>query len=262
MKPQSEHPLFAEERKGQILELLRQKSKLLVPELCDYFDVSPATIRNDLRDLENERKLKRTHGGAISLEKTSFELDSRHKEIRNMEQKRQIAACAATLIEDGDTIILDTGTTTLELAKCLSGKRDLTIVLNDIEIASLLEESTQANLILIGGTLRHGFHCTVGPMAVSYLSELNVDKVFLSSNAVSLDRGFTTPDFNQAEVKKTMIQVASEVIMLSDSSKFGKLSFTQFAALSDIDKLITDKGIDPQAAEQLRQLESFDLVIA
>ena len=159
MKPQSEHPLFAEERKGQILELLRQKSKLLVPELCDYFDVSPATIRNDLRDLENERKLKRTHGGAISLEKTSFELDSRHKEIRNMEQKRQIAACAAKLIEDGDTIILDTGTTTLELAKCLSGKRDLTIVLNDIEIASLLEESTQANLILIGGTLRHGFHC-------------------------------------------------------------------------------------------------------
>ena len=251
MKPQSEHPLFAEERKGQILELLRQKSKLLVPELCDYFDVSPATIRNDLRDLENERKLKRTHGGAISLEKTSFELDS-----------RQIAACAAKLIEDGDTIILDTGTTTLELAKCLSAKRDLTIVLNDIEIASLLEESTQANLILIGGTLRHGFHCTVGPMAVSYLSELNVDKVFLSSNAVSLDRGFTTPDFNQAEVKKTMIQVASEVIMLSDSSKFGKLSFTQFAALSDIDKLITDKGIDPQAAEQLRQLESFDLVIA
>ena len=243
MKPQSEHPLFAEERKGQILELLRQKSKLLVPELCDYFDVSPATIRNDLRDLENERKLKRTHGGAISLEKTSFELDSRHKEIRNMEQKRQIAACAAKLIEDGDTIILDTGTTTLE-------------------IASLLEEFTQANLILIGGTLRHGFHCTVGPMAVSYLSELNVDKVFLSSNAVSLDRGFTTPDFNQAEVKKTMIQVASEVIMLSDSSKFGKLSFTQFAALSDIDKLITDKGIDPQAAEQLRQLESFDLVIA
>ena len=83
------------------------------------------------------------------------------------------------LIEDGDTIILDTGTTTLELAKCLSAKRDLTIVLNDIEIASLLEESTQANLILIGGTLRHGFHCTVGPMAVSYLSELNVDKVFL-----------------------------------------------------------------------------------
>ncbi len=119
-----------------------------------------------------------------------------------MEQKRQIAACAAKLIEDGDTIILDTGTTTLELAKCLSAKRDLTIVLNDIEIASLLEESTQANLILIGGTLRHGFHCTVGPMAVSYLSELNVDKVFLSSNAVSLDRGFTTPDFNQAEVKK------------------------------------------------------------
>lgn len=261
MKPQSEHPLFAEERKGQILELLRQKSKLLVPELCDYFDVSPATIRNDLRDLENERKLKRTHGGAISLEKTSFELDSRHKEIRNMEQKRQIAACAAKLIEDGDTIILDTGTTTLELAKCLSAKRDLTIVLNDIEIASLLEESTQANLILIGGTLRHGFHCTVGPMAVSYLSELNVDKVFLSSMPFPWTAAL--PLLISIRLRsKTMIQVASEVIMLSDSSKFGKLSFTQFAALSDIDKLITDKGIDPQAAEQLRQLESFDLVIA
>lgn len=262
MKPLSEHPLFAEERKNQILELLRQKSKLLVPELCEYFDVSPATIRNDLRDLESERKLKRTHGGAISLEKASFELDSRHKEVRNREQKQQIAACAAKMIEDGDTIILDTGTTTLELAKCLSEKRDLTIVLNDVEIAALLEETTQANLILIGGTLRHGFHCTVGPMAVAYLSELNVDKAFLSSNGVSLDRGFTTPDFNQAEIKKSMIRVASESIMLSDSSKFGKLSFTQFAALEDIDKLITDKGIDSETVEHIQQLEGIDLIIA
>lgn len=262
MKPQSEPPLFAEERKNQILELLQQKSKLLVPDLCEYFDVSPATIRNDLRDLESEKKLKRTHGGAILLEKASFELDSRHKEVRNIEQKRQIAACAAALIENGDTIVLDTGTTTLELAKCLSEKRDLTIVLNDVEIAALLEETTQANLILIGGTVRHGFHCTVGPMAVSYLSELNVDKAFLSSNAVSLDRGFTTPDFNQAEVKKAMIQVASETIMLSDSSKFGKLSFTQFAAISEIDKLITDKGIDSETAARFRELESVDLIIA
>ena len=167
-----------------------------------------------------------------------------------MEQKRQIAACAAKLIEDGDTIILDTGTTTLELAKCLSGRRDLTIVLNDIEIASLLEviHPSQSNFdwrhlapwLPLCGRPYGGI--------LSFRAECR-QSFPLSSNAVSLDRGFTTPDFNQAEVKKTMIQVASEVIMLSDSSKFGKLSFTQFAALSDIDKLITDKGIEPQAAE-------------
>ena len=179
-----------------------------------------------------------------------------------MEQKRQIAACAAKLIEDGRHHYPDTGTTTLELAKCLSGKRDLTIVLNDIEIASLLEEFTRSQSNFdwrhpapwlplygrpYGGILSFRAECRQSfpphPMPFPWTAAL---PLLISIRLRS----------------KTMIQVASEVIMLSDSSKFRKLSFTQFAALSDIDKLITDKGIDPQAAEQLRQLESFDLVIA
>lgn len=236
-------PLFAEERQSQILQLLRENTKILVPQLCDTFNVSPATIRNDLRDLEKAGKLKRTHGGAIPVDKASFELDSARKKIVNSNEKQQIAAYCSSLIEDGDTIALDCGSTVLELAKCLTKKKGLTVVTNDIHIAAYLEEETSCNIIVIGGTLRHGFECTVGPIALSVLKGLNVDKAFLGANAFSVTKGFTTPDLNQAEIKKALINSAVERYILCDSSKLGKTSFVEFASIDDIDHLITDQNV-------------------
>ncbi len=135
MKASVNQPLFAEERREHILKLLEKNSKILVPELCEVFEVSPATIRSDLRDLESEKKLKRTHGGAILLRKAAFEPNSRLKEVEHIEEKQRIAVCAAQQIDDGDTIALDTGTTTFELAKCLTSKRNLTVVTNDLKIS-------------------------------------------------------------------------------------------------------------------------------
>jgi DeoR family fructose operon transcriptional repressor len=251
MKKDHSQPLFAEERKEQILILLRENTKILVPELCKIFQVSPATIRNDLRDLEKEGKLRRTHGGAIPVGKSSFEMNSADKEITCLEQKQKIAKYAAQLVEDGDTIALDSGTTMLELAKCLSDKKNLTIVLNDIQIASYLEQNSSANIIVIGGTLRHGFRCTIGPMTIDALQNLNVDKAFIATNAFSVEKGFTTPDLNQAEVKKAFIQTASERIVLCDSSKIGKITFASFATIQDVDKLITDSQISPKMSRYL-----------
>lgn len=252
MKQDSTMPLFATERREQILQLLEERSKIFVPELCDVFSVSPATIRTDLRDLENDGKLRRTHGGAIPVAKAAFEEVSVLKEIDHIEEKRRIAQEAATLVEDGDTIALDIGTTTIELAKCLRGKQNITAVTVDLEIARTLEDF-DINVIVIGGILRRGYHCAVGSMAVSNLSRMNVDKAFMAANAFSIEKGFTTPAFEYAEVKQAMIAIASETIMLADSSKIGQISFLKFADLDDIDRLIIDDGIGKKVLALLKE---------
>lgn len=256
MKNNDNQPLFAEERQEQILLLLKQKQKLLVTELCDFFQMSPATIRNDLRELADQGKLKRTHGGAMLINKTAYEPSYNDKEVASLDEKKRIANYAASLIEDGDTLALDTGTTMLELAKQLVDKQNLTIILNDIKIASFLEEMANATIIMMGGMLRKGLHCTVGPMTVSALDSLNVDKAFIATNGFSLEKGLTTPDINQAEVKKAMMRSASEIILLCDSGKIGTISFAEFANLHDIDRFITDSNIPPQTEKILREVSS------
>ncbi len=244
--------LFAEERKSKILELLKESDKLVVPELCDYFKVSPATIRNDLRELANAGMLKRTHGGALSNTKTGFELDSSQKSVDNLKHKQSIARRAIDLIEDGDTIALDTGTTTLELARLLSQKKDITVVTNDIEIARMLEDKTSVNVILAGGTLRRNYHCTMGPMAIKALEGLRLDKAFIAANGLTIKHGLTTPDINMAEMKKEIIAIANEAILLCDSSKYGNVTFAHFADLKSIDRIIIDNGIGEKDLEDLK----------
>jgi DeoR family fructose operon transcriptional repressor len=244
--------LFAEERKNRILQLLNENDKLLVPDLCDAFRVSPATIRNDLRELESCGLLKRTHGGALRNPKTRFELNSWQKEISQLAEKQAIARFAAGLVEDGDAIAIDTGTTTLEFARMLGNKRDITVVTNDILIAAQLEQSPGAAVMLIGGILRSGFHCAIGPAAARMLGEFSVDKAFMATNGISLDKGLTTPDVNQAEIKKAMMAIAGEVIVLCDSAKFGNRAFAQVAPVSAVDRIVTDRNIDERDLQAFR----------
>lgn len=240
MANNDKEPLFAEERKQKILEIVRRNKKVTVPELCDYFNVSGATIRNDLRELENARLLKRTHGGALLNTKTGFELDSKHKEVQNLAEKSKIAALAINLVEDGDTVILDTGTTTLELAKRLKAKKNITAVTNDLEIARCLEAFEGVNVVFLGGNIRKHFHCTLGPAGIRMLAELTVDKAFMATNGLSLLKGATTPDVNHAETKKAMIATANKVIVLCDGSKIEKYSFAQFATVAQLDIVVSD----------------------
>ncbi|MUG71528.1 DeoR family transcriptional regulator [Paenibacillus validus] len=247
--------LFSEERKNEIVKLINTKGKVLVPELVQHFKVSPATIRNDLRDLETLKLIKRTHGGAISIEtpKVGFEPFYQQKMVEHIEQKRLIAKAALDFIEEGDIIILDTGTTTLELAKMLTNM-NITVIVNDIDIARCLEDYPNIQVVLIGGNLRKKFRSTVGPFALKMLSEINVDKVFLAANGFSFNRGCTTPDINQAEIKKKFVEISNEAILLCDSSKIGKTSFVHFASASEITTLVTDQGIAQSDLEQATSL--------
>jgi len=256
MNESNSDPLFAEERKDTIVKLVNERKKVLVPDLIDYFKMSPATIRNDLRDLEAAGLIKRTHGGAIPSDsvRVGFELDSTKKNVKQLNEKEAIARKAAELVEDGDIIILDTGTTTLEMAKRLKDKKNVTVIVNDIEIAACLEQFDGISVVVIGGTLRKKFHCTIGPFAVKLLSELNVDKVFIATNGFSVEKGCTTPDINQAEIKKVMVQITTQVIVLCDSSKIGKNSFVQFVQPKEIDTFITDDQASPDVVSALLEL--------
>ena len=251
---QNEGSMFAEERKELIVETVNKNVKSTVAQLCERFSVSPATIRNDLRELELAGRLKRTHGGAISNRRVTFEPDSYQKEIECIEQKQQIAEMAAVYVHEGDTIALDTGTTTFQLAKLLVNIEDLTVVTNDLQIAAFLEKNGKANIIMAGGAVRRNFHCTAGQKALDTIGDLNVDKAFLGANGVSLSRGLSTPNIDTANVKTAITEISDQIILLADSSKFGKNSFVKFADLDQVDILITDKGADEDMLHEIRQM--------
>ncbi len=244
--------MFAEERKQKILEFVREHKKATVQELCDAYDVSSATIRNDLRELEGSGLLLRTHGGAIVKSKAKFELGTKEKKILYKAEKNGIAEKALELIEDGDTIILDTGTTTLELAKKLGRKKNLTVVTNDLDTALILDEIGIERVIVLGGILRSGFHCTVGSRGRDLLAGLQADKAFMGVNGFTFEKGASTPDLQHAEIKEAMVQAATKVYLLFDRSKLGRKAFARFAGPDEIDGII----IDEITKDELEQFES------
>jgi len=252
--------LFSEERRARILELVQERKKLVVSELCTVLGVSPATVRGDLRDLDREGLLVRTHGGAIEKARASFELTSNKRSTVNLAAKQAIAKSATQFVEDGDTIVLDTGTTTVELAKRLVSRRRLTVVTNDLQIAGVLEEVPGLEIVLLGGTLRKGYHCTVGPGALRLTHDLRVDTAFMATNSLSLAAGATTPDLHQAETKKAMISMARKIILLCDSSKIGRESFARFAGLDQIDVLVTEQLGDE--ARGVFEEQGMEVVVA
>jgi DeoR family fructose operon transcriptional repressor len=244
--------LFAEERKIQIVELVNNRKKATVQELCDHFRVSSATIRNDLRDLERQNQLIRTHGGAMIKSQTGHEVRIDKRDVQRPQEKQRIARAAVKLIEDGDSIVVDTGTTTYELAVLLNQRRNLTVVTNDLKIALLLEQYDEVTVLLMGGILRRHFHSTVGDAGKRMLAELSVDKAFMGANSVSAAEGASTPDINTAETKRAMIGIASQVVLLCDSDKINRRSFAKFAEPEQIDTLVTD-AIDDESARQFEQ---------
>lgn len=252
--------LFAEERKIQIVELVNSRKKATVQELCDHFKVSSATIRNDLRDLERQNQLIRTHGGALIKSQTGHEVRIDKRDVQRPQEKQRIAKAAIKLIEDGDSIVLDTGTTTYELALLLKQRRDLTVVTNDLKIALLLEQYDGINVLVLGGILRRHFHSTVGDAGKKMLFELSVDKAFMGANSISATEGGSTPDISTAETKRAMISIASQVVLLCDSDKVNRRSFAKFAEPQQIDALVTD-AMEAELREQFGQ-NDIEVILA
>lgn len=230
--------IFVEERREKIKEYINSRKKATVIELSEYFSVSIATIRNDLKELELLGLLTRTHGGAIKKSKASQELMLEFRND-NIVAKRNMAKKALNLIDDGDTLILDSGTTIHELAKLLNNKKDLTIITNDITCASIVEPFG-FNVVILGGILTNGFHWTTGEYTHKILKELSADKVFLSAGGFSIEKGISVGTLPLAYIKELMIKCSAQSILLCDNSKFEKYRLVKFADFKDIDIFITD----------------------
>jgi DeoR family fructose operon transcriptional repressor len=232
--------LFAEERRESIAGYVQKNRKATVAELSKLFGVSAATIRIDLRELEKSNLLVRTHGGAIPPSRTGKEETIDARAVEHVEAKRRIASVAVGEINNGDTIILDTGTTCLELAKILNRFDTLTVVTNDLRIATVLEPFPGIETVFVGGVVRKGFHCAVGSLGLPMLRSITVDKAFMAANGFSIERGATTPNVEQGVTKREMMAVAVKKYLLLDSSKFGNNSFSQFSELDSLDAVVTD----------------------
>ena len=237
---------FAEERKQQIIELINKQDKIAVPRLCEMFGVSATTIRKDLKELEEANLLKRTHGGAISITKTSYEALPANKVTIMLPQKRAIARQAIDMIEDGDTVALLTGTTVMELVKLLVEKRDLTVIVNDLKFALYLEQNTDFRIYVLSGLVRNNYDYVTSPIKCELLSILNIDKAFITCNGFTPEVGASTPDLENALKIKEVLACSASTYLLCDSSKIGLVSFAQIVAAKDIDCLITDDGVSEE----------------
>ena len=233
--------LFAEQRKQKILELLVRDQCVRVSDLCLLLRASPASIRRDLQELHQAGLLARTHGGAVDSRTAAFEPSLAEKEDSHRAEKMAIARVAAGLIQEGDTILLDAGSTTLEIARLLRQARGVTVLTNALNIALELVPA-EIEVTLTGGTLRRKTQSLVGPITENVLGGLHVDKLFLATNGLDLKKGLTTPNVGEAQSKRAMIESAREVIVVADHSKFGCVTFSRICALDKVHHLITDAG--------------------
>jgi DeoR/GlpR family transcriptional regulator of sugar metabolism len=256
--------LIQSERRRQVVELVQQYGAVKVVNLCKHFNVSEMTIRRDLRELDREGLLRRVHGGAISNLGRSYEPSYQIRITRQVEAKRAIGIKAAEMILDGDSIGIDVGTTTLEIAHALHGKRNLTILTSSLPIANViisnLSLSTDVRLILTGGIVRSGELSLTGNLAAQAYDELHVDKAFIGVGGVSLEDGCTEYNIEDASVKKHMIKNARQRIVVADASKLGRTTFTTVAPLSSIDTIITDSEAPEKFLQALRE-KGLEVVI-
>ncbi|RKF18784.1 DeoR/GlpR transcriptional regulator [Alginatibacterium sediminis] len=232
--------MFAEERQNHIIEILNSHGKVSVADLSRDYGVTAATVRADLKVLEELGLLVKTHGGAILKSKASFELGSDKRKSLHETKKLSIGSLAASMVDDHETIILDTGTTSLQLAKGLLNKKGLKVITNDFEVASVLEHGQDLDIIFLGGLVKRHYHCTYHFGNDSIVNTLNVDKAFMGTNSFSIDSGASVADLNLAETKRLMVKQAREIILMCDSSKLGKTSLAVFARAEQIDVLVTD----------------------
>lgn len=242
------------ERRQRILALLREQPAVKVSELARQLSVSEGTIRNDLNALEGEGRLTRVRGGAVPCDEHRFisPLFAAHART-HAEAKRRIARCAAELVEDGDSILLDASSTVFALVPHLQNRRDLTIVTNGIETALALAQNRSLSVILVGGAVRPDGTSVVGHLGEKILDELHFKTAFVSCSGFSVEAGLTEVDIQEVQLKKKMVRVADRVVALIDSSKFGRVDLTSFASLEQIGHIFTDDGVSPQFIEQIRR---------
>jgi DeoR family fructose operon transcriptional repressor len=237
--------LYAEERQQSMAQLITQQGRLSVVQLAERFGVTTETVRRDLSSLEQTGLIRRVHGGAVpSSSLAIFEPALSERDLANTAEKDAIATAAVELLPPaGSTIVIDAGSTTGRMAAQLPRSLQLTVVTHAVPVAARLSGLPRLELYLLPGRVRPTTQAAVGSDTVAALSDLRADVAFLATNGLSLDHGLTTPDREEAATKRAMVGAARRTVVLADASKIGVESTLRFAALEQVDVLVTDKGI-------------------
>ena len=252
--------MLIDERRQHILDLIQKDGRALVSELSRNLKISQITIRKDLDYLQSKGLIQRSHGGALRIQPSALvDPTLQEKQKRHSEEKQRIAAAAVKMIEEGQCIILDSGTTTTAIAKGLKQLSQLTVITNAVNIAAELA-STDFEVILIGGTLRKNSFSLVGPLAEDNLEEMHADILFLGVDGFDLEAGITTPNFLESRVNRAMVKAARKVVAVCDSSKFNRRSLSRIVPPDAVHQVITDRGLPQEIAEALKAL-NVDLVL-
>lgn len=248
--------LLVEERRRRIVAQVEKQGRATVEELATRFAVSTVTVRGDLEALARAGTLVRSHGGALLPSGTVPDAPLSIKAGRHHGEKMRIAQAAVRMIRSGDTIILDSGTTTAEIAAQIRQApfESLTVVTNALNIAMTLAGLSNVRVLMLGGMLREMSYSMVGPDAERALAKLTADRLFLGVDGIDPESGVTTPDPLEAELNALMIRVSREVVAVADSSKFGRRSLSVIAPLRSLSKIVTDDGVAPETLESLRGL--------
>lgn len=243
-------------RRIKILESLKAHGQVNVNELSESLGVTGVTIRNDLAQLEKKRVLIRARGGAIKMEQNFADEDYplSDKQKKHLLEKREIGKRAAELIDENDTIILDSGSTTCELARNLKKFNGLTIITNALNVATILAEYNNINVIVPGGILKKNSLSLIGILAERGFKDYFCDKLFLGVDGFDLDFGISTPDPEEAHLNKIMIEISKEVIVVTDSSKFQRRGLVLIAPVHKINTVVTDQGILQESKDKLESL--------
>lgn len=253
--------MLANQRREKILELLQEDGSAKVVDLARLFKVTEVTIRQDLEKLDKDGLVIKEHGGAFfkNVEDQVRTFSLVHQD--NMDKKERIAIKCLEFIESGDTIILDSGSTTTEIAKKLKGIKNLTVITNALNIALILGAEPGIEVIMTGGEFKPPTLSLTGQKAADFFKGLNVNKLFLATAGISLKAGLTYPSISDIVVKKAMIDAAETTYLVADSTKIGKSAFASLGALSLINYIVTDSGIQDNYLKVFQDNE-IELIVA
>ncbi|MBB6262291.1 DeoR/GlpR family transcriptional regulator of sugar metabolism [Paenochrobactrum gallinarii] len=247
----------AETRQEAIIVMLRDEPFLSIGTLTQKFDISVATARRDLAELEKNGLLRRTHGGAVSVSQVANDLSNALRAVSQQREKQLICKTAATMIDDGDVVLLDAGTTTLELAKLLALRQNLTFITNSADIIAEFIRHDVANFYAVGGEYAEINRSFRGNLAEQFIRQFNVDKLVLNAASIDLERGvILTGSPVNASIQRAMLEVSRRIIVVADHTKFMKSSFSVVAKIEDISTIVTNEGarsIIEASPEKLRK---------
>jgi len=253
--------MLKKKRQAHIMEVLIKEEAMSVSELAELLDVSSVTIRKDLNELEQAGKLYRSHGKARIINPFTLNRSVSEKEKMAPEQKDAIGREAAKLIDRDDSIIIASGTTVHALARNIKPIHRLTVVTASLQVSVILSQDESNDIIQLGGMLRHSSLSVVGQYSKSILENCSFSKLFIGVDGIDFNYGFTTTDMREAELNQQMMRAAQKVIVLADSTKFGRRGFAKIGNIEDIDMVITDSGVNPNVVKQIEE-HGIEVIVA